>query len=151
MGTAPKYNLNFPLSQSTFISAMVLPFLPAHKSKQAEQLVIKRTSWKNVRKFIKSLEKEKLLLCREKPGNEVDVWDIDFDDRAFTEFVPHRLNKPASGGAPAESQETEPAQSSTDESLGQQLKRMELYKAKESLGPLFKSTDLKSVPLHVRR
>lgn len=104
-----------------------------------------------MRKFIKSLEKEKLLLCREKPGNEVDVWDIDFDDRAFTEFVPHRLNKPASSGTPTESQESEHAQSSTDESLGQQLQRIELFKVKESLSPLFKSTALKSVPFHSRR
>lgn len=124
------------------MSSLVLPFLPTFTPKQTEALVIKKTSWKNARKFIKALDKEKLVLSKERPGNEVDILDVDFEDSKIRNFQPYRLPKRESstagggkgGGAAA-------AASSGDDSIGQKLKRLELYKPKDNILALFQPTN----------
>ncbi|KAK5141775.1 hypothetical protein LTR04_002468, partial [Oleoguttula sp. CCFEE 6159] len=89
----PTHGLRFPLSQSFVMSNLVQPFLPAFTPSQSNSLQIKKTSWKNIKKFLKSLDKEKVLRCKDRDGNEVVVQDIDFTDRAVVDFVPYRLPK----------------------------------------------------------
>lgn len=134
----PKHGLTFPLSQSLVMSALVLPFLPAFTQKQTESLVIKKTSWKNARKYIKALDKQKLLLSKDRPGNEVDVLDIDFKDLAFQDFRPYKLPKKETGGSQSKNGTSTGAETG-DDSIGQKLKRIELFRPKDSLAPLFET------------
>lgn len=126
------------------MSNLILPFLPAFTPKQAKSLNIKNTSWKNARKFIKALDKHKLVLAKERPGNEVDILDIDFEDSNFKDFQPYRLPKkevPGSSNMPHEAAKAAAngAETSGDDSIGQQLKRIELFKPKETLAPVLQA------------
>lgn len=134
----PKYGLVFPIAQSFVMSALVLPFLPTFTTKETEALVIKRTSWKTVRKFIKSLGREKLLLCKDHPGNEVDILDIDFEDQQIRDFVPYRLPRKDTSDAPQKSVTND---DENDESVGQKIKKVEMFRPKDSIAPLFRSAD----------
>ncbi|KAI9700115.1 MAG: hypothetical protein M1836_002649 [Candelina mexicana] len=130
------FGFDFPVPQTLVISNLVLPFLPIFTSAQAASLQIKKTSWKNVKKFVKSLDKEQLIKSKDRNGGETVILDIDFDDRAFTTFVPYRLPKKeptavAGGGVEAS------GRTAGDDSIGQELKRMELYRPKEKLSPIF--------------
>jgi len=123
------------------MSNLVLPFLPTFTAKQAEALQIKKTSWKNVRKFIKFLEKQKLVLAKERPGNEVDILDIDFEDATFKDFQPYKLpkketaNNDANGAA-----NTTDSRSNGDDAVGQRLKRVEVYKPERGVVAIFKNS-----------
>ncbi|KAL9088097.1 MAG: hypothetical protein Q9159_003295 [Coniocarpon cinnabarinum] len=131
------YGLSFPLSQSLVMSQLVLPFLPALTPEQSNSLQIKKTSWKNARKFILALDKRKLILAKD-AKSEAIVRDVDFDDRAFTEFTPYRLPKKepsTSAGTTGESATS--GASGTDTSIGQTLKIETLYKPRDSLAPFF--------------
>jgi translation initiation factor 2D len=141
-----KHNIPFPLAQSWVMSDLVLPFLPAYTSKQTASLVIKKTSYKNARKFIKALEKRKLVLVKEKPGNEVDIWDIDFNDPTFTDFVPYRLPRKQSYASNGVSQLHDDGQESTaDDAIGQRLRKVDLFKPNASVLPIFKSNKARCV------
>lgn len=118
------------------MSHLVLPFLPTFTPQQSQSLQIKKTSWKNARKFIKALDKAKLLLSKEQK-NEASVLDIDFDDATFTTFKPYRLPKkesiePSNTGAAY-------TDGTHDDSVGQQLKVLTLYRPKDVLAPLFRT------------
>jgi translation initiation factor 2D len=52
---------------------------------------IKKTSWKNVKKFIKQLDKMQLVKSKDRSGQETYIQDIDFGDRRVEQFVPYRL------------------------------------------------------------
>jgi len=143
-GSPPKYGLIFPIAQSSVMTALVHPFLPAFTRKQAEALVIKKSSWKNVRKFIKALNKENLLLCKDRPGNEVDVLDIDFEDPQVLGFAPYRLPRKHNGGGGAGGDGQRSGLSSddaSDESVGQKIKKVDLFKPKDGISQLFKMAD----------
>ena len=127
------YGLSLPLAQSQFMVTLVLPFLPTFTAKQSEQMQMKKTSWKKSHKFIKTLGKEKLLLCKDRPNNEVDVWDIDFEDRAFTGFAPYRLPKKESKS----SSERQNEANGRDDAVGQKLKVLLLYRPPDSLARVF--------------
>ena len=144
--TEPKFGLSFPLSQSFVMASFVLPYLPIFTPKQAESLVIKKTSWKNARKFIKALHKEKLLLSKDRPGNEVDVLDVDFEDGAFQNRLPKKETSAGSSNGP----KAPSGNSEGDDSIGQQLKKVDLFRPKDSLAPLFKSADKGFVPFSIR-
>jgi translation initiation factor 2D len=58
------YGLVYPLTQSLIMSTLINPFLPAFTPEQTQQLQIKNTSWKNVKKFVKSLDKEHPIVSR---------------------------------------------------------------------------------------
>ena len=139
----PKAGLSFPLSQSFVMDSLVRPFLPAHTAQQTEDLAIKKTSWKNAKKFIKALDKEKLLLSKEQK-NEVSVWDIDFNDPRIQEFRPYRLpkkdkDKDANGTSQLLS-DANSTFSTTDDSLGQTLSVSSFLRPKETLAPIFSAS-----------
>ncbi|KAK7533560.1 hypothetical protein IWX49DRAFT_571989 [Phyllosticta citricarpa] len=132
----PNYGLSFPLSQSFVMSNLVQPFLPAYNPAQAASLQIKKTSYKNIKKFIKSLDKAQIIKAKDRDGNEAVILDIDFEDQEIKNFKPYRLpKKEASSGGKA-STPAVPGDGS-DNSVGQELKRVELFKPKERLSPLF--------------
>ncbi|KAL1306597.1 hypothetical protein AAFC00_005281 [Neodothiora populina] len=148
----PNYGIVFPLSQSHVMANFVQPFLPGYMPEQANQLQIKKTSYKNIRKFIKSLDKEKMIRSKERDGNETTIIDIDFDDKAIKDFKPYRLPRKDTSGASsskaaapdnsttASAAATAATQGGADESLGQKLERKEFYKPRDRLLPLFPST-----------
>jgi len=146
----PKYSVVFPITQSFVMSALVLPFLPTFTIKETEALAIKKSSWKTVRKFIKSLDKEKLLLCKERPGNEVDIQDIDFEDQRIRDFVPYRLPQRDSGGGTVKAAATID-DDDKDESIGQKIKKVDLFRPRDSITPLFRSADARYVCSRSRR
>jgi translation initiation factor 2D len=139
----PNYGLEFPLSQSFVMSALVQPFLPSFTPAQGTSLQIKKTSWKNIKKFIKYLDKQQIIKSKDRDGNEVVILDIDFDDRHIKDFVPYRLPKRevAAGNSQSRSEKSMGPDDISDPSVGQKLKRMEIYRPKERLEPLFKSAE----------
>jgi translation initiation factor 2D len=140
----PYHGLSFPIPQSLIISHLVLPYLPIWTSKQASSLQIKKTSWKSARKFIKALDKQKLLKSKDRDGGEIVVVEIGFDDPAFTNFVPYHLpKKEASVGLESEGsgKTLGPNPSSSDESIGQKLSDLHLLKPKDQLSPIFEASN----------
>ncbi len=139
----PHHGLNFPLNQSALISNLVLPFLPITTPTQAATLNIKKTSWKNAKKFIKAFDKARLLRSKDRDGGECVVLDIDFEDPAIVNFIPYKLPKKETaaaesgggggGGGKAITADISPS----DSSIGQKLSKIELYKPKEQLAPVF--------------
>ena len=138
----PNFGLVFPLSQSYVMSNLIQPFLPTWTPERAQQLQIKKTSWKNIKKFIKALDKERLLKSKEKDGHETVILDIDFDDAAIKDFQPYRLPKKENPGGIVQGrgdQATEQTDTG-DESIGQKLKVVAFYRPTSKLQPLFTTT-----------
>ncbi|KAE9969965.1 hypothetical protein BLS_004102 [Venturia inaequalis] len=135
----PNFGLDFPLNMSTVMASLVQPFLPIHTPKQATQLQIKKTSWKTMKKFIKSLDKDQIIKSKDQGKTEVVILDIDFNDQAILNFVPYRLPKkeaaPLANGDKASEQSD-----SNDISVGQTLKCVSLHKPKDKLAPLFETS-----------
>lgn len=134
----PTFGLEFPLSQSSVMSILVQPFLPTYTPARAASLQIKKTSWKTIKKFIKHLDKTKLVKCKDRAGNEVAIFDIDWHDRNLQAFVPYRLPKkdaPISTSAASSA-----APSSTESSVGQKLRLVSLLRPKEKLAPIFNAS-----------
>jgi translation initiation factor 2D len=149
---AKNFGLDFPLQQSWVLSSLVQPFLPAFTPQQASQLQIKKTSYKNVKKFIRSLDKEKIIKSKERDGNEVVIFDIDFEDPAIVDFTPYRLPKKETAAGTAlgrGTKATEVAQpNGGDSAIGQTLKIVTLYKPKEKYAPLFEPSNSDSHALY---
>lgn len=93
--------VTFPLSSSAFISTFVHPYLaPAshfapHNLQQHvgphPSLTLKKSSFKNVGKFFKQLEKERLIKTKTRNGGETVVLSVDLTAAAVQEFRPYRL------------------------------------------------------------
>ncbi|CAE7195454.1 hypothetical protein CFE70_007588 [Pyrenophora teres f. teres 0-1] len=131
----PSYGLDFPLSQSHVMSQLVQPFLPTYTPARTASLQIKKTSWKNLRKFVKYLDKQKILKSKDRDGNEVVVQDIDFKDTQIQSFVPYRL--PKKDAPTASSTNGKPAAPlSAESSVGQKLKLVSVLRPKEKLAPI---------------
>ncbi|QDS77004.1 hypothetical protein FKW77_006114 [Venturia effusa] len=135
----PNFGLEFPLNMSAVMATLIQPFLPIHTPKQATQLQIKKTSWKTMKKFIKSLDKDQIIKSKDQGKTEVVILDIDFDDPAVVNFVPYRLSKKEAAPTTNGGTVSEPSDSS-DTSLGQTLKCVSLHKPKEKLAPLFENS-----------
>ncbi|XP_014561979.1 hypothetical protein COCVIDRAFT_33231 [Bipolaris victoriae FI3] len=131
----PTYGLEFPLSQSHVMSQLVQPFLPTYTPARTASLQIKKTSWKNLRKFLKYLDKQLIIKSKDRDGNEVVVLDIDFKDRQLESFVPYRLPKKDGPTATSTSDKAAPPLSA-DPSLGQKLKLVSVLRPKEKLAPI---------------
>ena len=128
----PTYGLDFPLSQSAVMALLVQPFLPTYTPARTASLQIKKSSWKNIKKFIKYLDKQKIVKCKDRDGNEVVILDVDFKDRQVEAFVPYRLpKKDAPTGASANGKPAAPL--SAESSVGQRLKVLSLLRPKEKL------------------
>ena len=142
------FGLQFPLSQSFVMSNLVQPFLPAHTPQQAAALQIKKTSWKNIKKFVKHLDKQKIVKTKDRDGNEVVILDIDFNDQAILEFIPYKLPKKETivGTSLGRGGKATAELDTGDESVGQSIQVMTLYRPKERLAPIFGS-DTSSKPL----
>ena len=119
------------------MSLLVQPFLPTYSPARTASLQIKKTSWKNLKKFIKTLDKEKIVKSKDH-GNEVVIQSIDFTNREVEAFVPYRLPKkdaPASSIAGATA-----APSSSESSIGQKLKLVSILRPKEKVAYIFNAS-----------
>ncbi|GAB7357665.1 hypothetical protein MBLNU459_g0156t1 [Dothideomycetes sp. NU459] len=145
----PHYGLQFPLSQSFVMSNLVQPFLPAFTPEQTNALQIKKSSFKNIKKFIKSLDKEKIVKTKERDGNETTIIDVNFEDRVFVDFKPYRLPKKetVAGVAQGRSGKDVTAGDTNDSAIGQKLEKAEFFKPKEKLLPIFASANASSSSL----
>jgi translation initiation factor 2D len=133
---APNHGLALPIQPSALISSHVTPHLPVYSTQQAQFFQIKRTSWKNVKKFIKHLDKEQLVKSKDRNGQETVILDVDFNDNRIKQFVPYRLptrNIVESSGKAVSSQKT--ADDGTDPSVGQTLTVQILYRPTQKLTP----------------
>lgn len=91
------------------------------------------------------MDKQKLLKSKDRDGGECVVLGIDFEDVAFTSFVPYKLPKKGttdadSGGGGAGKIAIDGG-SSKDSSIGQKLNKITLFRPKEQLSPIFESAN----------
>lgn len=137
------FGLVFPLTQSFIMSTLINPFLPAFTPEQTQQLQIKNTSWKNIKKFVKYLDKEQIIKSKEKQGNETTIIDIDFNDVAVENFKPYRLPKKETAGGASLSRGEKATDSidTGDDSVGQKLEVKAFHRTTAKLTPLFATTD----------
>ena len=89
----PHYGLKLPIQPAFLISNMIQPYLPIYDDSQAQYYNIKKTSWKNTKKFIKHLDKEQLVKSKDRNGNETVILDVDFEDQSIKNFTPYQLPK----------------------------------------------------------
>jgi translation initiation factor 2D len=131
---APNRGITFPILPTLLISHYVQPYLPIHNAKQASYYNIKKTSWKNVKKFIKYLDKEQIVKSKDRNGGETIILDVDFNDRAVTHFIPYPLPRKDTsttddgGGGP---------KSTSDPSISQSLTLHLLYRPSQKLSSIF--------------
>lgn len=133
------FGLVFPLSQSFVMSTLVQPFLPAFTLEQKDQLQIKKTSWKNIKKFVKSFDKKKIVKTKEKDGHELVVLDIDFEDAEIVNFKPYRLPKKETmaGSSQGRGDTATDKIDTGDESVGQKLQVVSYHRPTSKLQPVF--------------
>lgn len=90
-GSPPYYGLDLPgIQPSYMVTKMIQPYLRS----QSPHYAIKKTSWKNTKKFIKHLDKQKIIKSKDRNGGETIILDIDFDDAQIKSFIPYKLPKP---------------------------------------------------------
>lgn len=140
----PNHGVSFPIHQSLVISNFVLPYLPITTPGQASSLQVKKTSWKNTRKFIKALDKAKIVKSKDRDGGECVILDIDFYDAQVINFVPYKLPKKdtpgADSGGGGGGKAIVAGSSPNDSSVGQRLKLLNLYRPKSQLAPIFEAS-----------
>ena len=133
----PNHGLSLPVQPSALISNMVTPYLPIYSAQQMQWYQIKKTSWKNVKKFIKYLDKQRLVKSKDRSGQETVILDVDFDDRRVDEFVPYRLpskNVIENAGKSASNKKA-PTTDDHDPSVGQTITVQNLYRPTGKLVP----------------
>ena len=132
---------------------MVLPYLPIHTPKQAAALQIKKTSWKNAKKFIKALDKAKVLKSKDRDGGECVVLDVDFGNPAVKDFVPYQLPKKdtpgADSGGGGGGKAIVPGNLANDPSVGQRLNKINLLRPKDALSPMFEAANASTSALYL--
>ncbi|PWY77435.1 RNA binding protein Ligatin/Tma64 [Aspergillus heteromorphus CBS 117.55] len=137
--SATNHGLSYPVQPSALVSNMITPYLPIHTPKQAQFYQIKKTSWKNVKKFIKYLDKQRLVKSKDRNGQETIIMDVDFNDRRVEQFVPYRLpskNAIENAGRSATPGSNKPAATDgSDPSVGQTLTVQTLYRPTGKLTP----------------
>jgi translation initiation factor 2D len=136
--SASNHGLSLPVTPSALISDLITPYLPVYTSQQAQFYNIKKTSWKNVKKFIKHLDKSKLVKSKDRNGQETVILDVDFGDHRVERFVPYRLPSPRAleGSKPSVAEGRKPATTDdSDPSVGQSITVQSLYKPSGKLMP----------------
>ncbi|KAJ5883700.1 uncharacterized protein N7473_010586 [Penicillium subrubescens] len=137
--SAPNHGLTLPVSPSILIANLVTPYLPIHSTQQVQYYSIKKTSWKNVKKFIKQLDKMHLVKSKDRSGQETYILDIDFGDRRIEQFVPYKLpSKTAleTSNKTSPSDAKKPASTDgADHTVGQTLNVQTLYRPTQKLTP----------------
>lgn len=135
--SAPNHGLALPIQPSGLISSIITPLLPIYSSKQAQYYQIKKTSWKNVKKFIKHLDKLQLVKSKDRSGQETVILDVDFGDQRVQQFVPYKLpskNAVESAGKPV-APEKKPSPNDGDPSVGQTLNVQTVYRPTGKIVP----------------
>jgi translation initiation factor 2D len=131
----PHYGIEFPILPTLLISHHVQPYLPMQAAKHASSYHIKKTSWKNVKKFIKYLDKEIIVKSKDRNGGETVIQDVDFNHRAINSFTPYPLPKKDTSGnggvGGPKSQST-----SSDPSINQTLELKLLYRPSQKLAQI---------------
>lgn len=137
--TATNHGLTLPVSPSILISSLITPYLPVYSSQQAQFYNIKKTSWRNVKKFIKHLDKLQLVKAKDRSGQETYVWDVDFDDQRVERFIPYKLPSKSAldtASKPVASEgKKSAAAGDADPSVGQTLTVQTLYRPTGKLTP----------------
>ncbi|KAJ5358979.1 uncharacterized protein N7496_011392 [Penicillium cataractarum] len=138
--SVPNHGLTLPVSPSILIANLVTPYLPISSAQQAQYYNIKKTSWKNVKKFIKHLDKMQLVKSKDRSGQETYILDIDFGDRRIEQFVPYKLPSKNALESSAKSSTSEAAKKPTaaddaDHTVGQTLNVQTLYRPTAKLTP----------------
>ncbi|OKL64372.1 hypothetical protein UA08_00761 [Talaromyces atroroseus] len=136
--STPNHGLTLPVQPSAVISRLVTPYLPIYSTHQAQFYQIKKTSWKNVKKFIKYLDKEALVKSKDRNGQETIVIDVDFNDRRIEQFVPYRIptrNIVENSGKPVSGKQKATTEEGVDPSVGQTLTVQVLYRPTQKLTP----------------
>ncbi|OQD89701.1 hypothetical protein PENANT_c002G01505 [Penicillium antarcticum] len=136
--SANNHGLSLPISPSALIANLTTPYLPIYTAQQAQFYNIKKTSWKNVKKFIKHLDKTKLVKSKDRNGQETVILDVDFGDHRVERFVPYRLpsknalenSKPSA----SEGKKSAPTDGG-DPSVGQTISVQNLYRPSGKLIP----------------
>jgi len=131
------------------MSNLVQPFLPIFSPEDGKQMQIRNTTYKNMKKFLKALDKRQLLKVKEKP-TEIIVLDIDFNDDAIKSFTPYPLPSRSSNGSKngKQSEVSTPTATESDDTIGQSLSVEILYKVAERLNFLFSPAPTSSyIPL----
>ncbi|KAK2764258.1 Eukaryotic translation initiation factor 2D [Arachnomyces sp. PD_36] len=130
----PNHGIEFPIQPSALISNYISPYLPIYSPEEAQYYQLKKTSWKNVKKFVKQLDKEKLVKSKDRSGGETVILDADFNDAQVDRFVPYRLpSKNAASKTHPDSSQT--AASGNDPALGQTITLQSLFRPNEKLTP----------------
>ena len=97
-----------------------------------------------MKKFIKALDKAKIVRSKDRDGGECVILDIDFDDTQVINFVPYKLPKKdtqgADSGGGGGGKAIVAGTSPNDSSVGQQLKLINLYRPKSQLAPIFEAS-----------
>ncbi|KAL2359089.1 hypothetical protein RJZ56_008079 [Blastomyces dermatitidis] len=132
--STPHHGIALPIQASFLISNLITPFLPIFSPHQAQFYNIKKTSWKNVKKFIKHLDKEKLVKAKDRSGGETIILDVDFDDTRVVNFVPYKLPKKNSSESAAKSISL--GGNDKDSSTGQSFTVKTLYRPSGKLTPV---------------
>ena len=137
-GSSPHYGISLPVNPSLLISNLIQPYLPIHSLTQTQYYTMRKTSWKNTKKFIKHLGKQGLVKSKDRNGGETVILDIDFDDQQVLDFTPYRLPKPlgdSGGDTSIQASSTSNNASSPDPSLGQRLTLQTLMRPSSKLVP----------------
>ncbi|KAJ6109492.1 hypothetical protein N7486_001727 [Penicillium sp. IBT 16267x] len=132
---APNHTLTLPVSPSMLIANMITPYLPIYSAQQAQFYNIKKTSWKNVKKFIKHLDKMQLVKSKDRSGQETYIWGVDFDDHRVQRFVPYKLPSKSTLESPPPESKKPAATGGADPSVGQTLNVQTLYRPTQKLTP----------------
>lgn len=128
----PHYGLDFPIQPSFLVANMIQP----HLRFQTQHYTIKKTSWKNIKKFIKYLDKSALIKSKDRNGGETVIVDVDFHDEKIRNFKPYRLPKPKSQGTTTGHEDTPTTSNGgADPSLGQKFTLQTVYRASSKLVP----------------
>ncbi|CCX07225.1 Similar to Translation machinery-associated protein 64; acc. no. Q04600 [Pyronema omphalodes CBS 100304] len=92
--------LDFPLTSSAFVEKLVHPYLPPashfppHNYLQSQvhpSLVLKKTSWKNIAKFLKMLQGKMLVNTKTRNGGEVVVLEVNWEHPEAQSFKKYKL------------------------------------------------------------
>ncbi|KAJ6181077.1 hypothetical protein N7519_011538 [Penicillium mononematosum] len=136
--SATDHGLPLPITASALIANFTTPYLPVYNPQQAQHYNIKKTSWKNVKKFMKHLDKLKLVKTKDRSGQETVILDVDFEDHRVERFVPYRLPSPRaleSSKATAPEGKKSAATDGSDPSVGQTITVQSLYRPSGKLMP----------------
>lgn len=136
--SAANHGLSLPITPSALIANLITPYLPTFTPQQVQFYNIKKTSWKNVKKFTKHLDKLQLVKSKDRNGQETVIVDVDFGDHRVERFVPYRLptSRAVDGNKPSTSGGKKPAASDdSDPSVGQTITVQSLYRPSGKLMP----------------